>query len=164
MLAEIEPLLDILDHYFREIRKLVGGLSTEQLNWKPLQGETQSEATNSLYATTLHISFVAIRIAAGAADKAPPDFPEMHQGNNGLEAIGTAPDRAIEMLNEAQLFVHDSAENLTEEQLAEVKQRRYGEPKSVRWMMLHILDHTALHVGHMELLHQLVSKEEEELS
>ena len=163
MLAEMKPLLELLEHYFRETRKLVEGLSTEQLNWRPISAETQNEATNSLYGLVVHIALGVMQIAGRAAGKSPPDFPELHNGNMGIETVGEGPDRAIELLNEAQIFVQDVLENMTAGQLEEVRQRRVGnwvaEPKTVHWMLLHVLDHTALHVGHMELTRQLVLKQ-----
>src|SRR5437868_13132695 len=77
MLAEMKPLLELLEHYFRETRKLVEGLSTEQLNWRPISGETQNEATNSLYGLAVHIALGIMQIAGRAAGKMPPDFPEL---------------------------------------------------------------------------------------
>jgi len=65
-------------------------------------------------------------------------------------------------LNEAQTFVRHTLETLAPEQLEELRERRVGnwvgESKSVRWMILHVLDHAALHVGHMEITHQLLLK------
>ncbi len=163
MLVEIKPLWELLEHYFREARKLVEGLSTEQLNWKPLEGDAQSEASNSLYGIALHIAFVSMSIAANIAGQPPPDYPEMRNGNSGLETVGESPERAIELLNEAQTYVEDILNSITPEQLEEMRERHagnwVGEPKSVRWLLLHMLDHTALHVGHMEITHQFVVKQ-----
>jgi hypothetical protein len=68
--------------------------------------------------------------------------------------------RALQLLEEARLFVREVEENLTGEQMEELRQRRFGnwvaEPRTVRWMMWHILEHTALHIGQMELTRQLV--------
>lgn len=33
------------------------------------------------------------------------------------------------------------------------------EPKTVRWLMWHILEHTTPHIGHMELTHQLALRD-----
>jgi len=79
MQAEFIPLWDLLEHYFGEARKLLEGLSTEKLNWKPLAGDSQSEATNSLYGLALHIAFVSMQIAAKAVGQAPLDYPEIHK-------------------------------------------------------------------------------------
>lgn len=55
------------------------------------------------------------------------------------------------------------AGELTAEQLDELRERRFGnwvaEPQTVRWLMWHILEHAALHVGHMELARQLVLRD-----
>lgn len=163
MLIELQPLLEMLDTYFAEAQGLLKDLSREQLNWRPIQENTREEMTSSLYGLALHIALVAINGAARAAGRSPVFYPEAQQGNNGIECEGESAERALQLLMEARTLVHEVVETLTIEQLAEMRERRFGnwvgEPKSVRWMMWHILEHTALHVGHMELTRQLVLRE-----
>ena len=162
MLAELKPLMELLDAFFEETKELLDGLNVDQLNWRPISGDDSGEATNSLYGLALHISFVAMRGASNAARRIMPEYPEMNSGNNAVSTRGESAERAIQILNEAQLFVRDVLFHLTPEQLEELRERRVGnwvgEPKSVRWLMLHILEHTALHIGHMELTRQLLLK------
>jgi hypothetical protein len=101
-----------------------------------------------------------MRGAANAGGRTLEREPEMSLGNNGIEAQGENAEHAVQVLEKARTFVREVAEGLTAEQLEELRERRFGnwmaEPKTVRWMMWHILEHTALHVGHMELTRQLV--------
>lgn len=163
MLTELQPFVEMLDLFFAEARKLLEGLNTDQLNRRPIQDEAREEASSSLYGLALHMSLVAMRGATQASGRQLASYPEMFQGNNGINTPGESADRPIQVLNEAQAFVRIVAESLTAAQLDELRERRFGnwvaEPKTVRWMMWHILEHTALHIGHMELTRQLVLKQ-----
>lgn len=164
MIAELHPLWELLNQYFDQARSLIDGLTIDQLNWRPIEGETEGEATNSLYGMTLHISFIALNSAARVANRAPQFYPEMELGNTGLIAVAEHPERALELLKAAQAAVHEMMDSLTTEQLDEMRERRFGNwvapSKSVRWMLTHVLDHTALHVGHMEITRQLLNRKE----
>lgn len=159
MLTELETLVEMLDAYFGQAQTLLQDLNREQLNWRPIEGETRAEMTSTLYGLALHLSFVAMRGAANVGGLHLDEYPEMAQGNNGIDTQGESPQRAIQLLEEARVLVREVAEKLTCEQLEELRERRFGnrvvEPKTVRWLMWHILEHTALHIGHMELTRQL---------
>ena len=159
MVHELQSLVEMLDAFFVEAQQLLTGLSSEQLNWRPTQSEAREEMTSSLYGLALHMALVAIRGAARAGGRVPGEYPELSQGNSGIESRGESPEHAIQLLEEACISVREVATSLSSEQLDEMRERRFGnwvgEPKSVRWMMWHILEHTALHIGHMELTRQL---------
>src|SRR5260370_40072469 len=101
MLAELQPLTEMLDAFFGEARELLQDLSKEQLNWRPLQGETREEMTSSLYGLALHTAFVAINGAAKAGGRRPDTYPEMTRGNSGIESKGESPERARQLLEKA---------------------------------------------------------------
>lgn len=166
MLAELQPLVEMLDAWFTEARELLKDLSKQQLNWRPIAGTAREETTSSLYGLALHLSFVALNGANRAGGRAPDVYPEMANGNNGIDTQGENAERALQILTEAQTRVREVAETLTDEQLEELRERRFGnwvgEPKTVRWMMWHILEHTALHVGQMELTRQFVTQARKE--
>ena len=113
MLTEMETLIEMLDAYFGQAKNLLQDLSREQLNWRPIQGETRSEMTSSLYGLALHLSFVAMRGAANVGGLQLDEYPEMAQGNNGIDAQGENPQRAIQLLEEARVLVREVAEKLT---------------------------------------------------
>lgn len=160
MLAELQPLTEMLDAAFEKAQELLKGLNQQQLNWRPIEGATREEMTSSLYGLALHLSFVALNGANRIIGRAPDIYPEAEQGNNGIQAHGESAARALQVLVEAQTRVREVAEALTSSQLEEIRERRFGnwvaEPKTVRWMMWHILEHMMLHIGHMELTRQLV--------
>ena len=163
MINEMHSLIEMLDAYFSEAQSLIRALSKKQLNWRPIEGETREEMSSSLYGLALHIAFVAMRGAANVGGRSLENYPEMHKGNNGLAAQAESSERAEQLLEQARTLVHEVAEDLSAEQLDELRERRFGnwaaEPKTVRWLMWHILEHTTLHVGHMELTRQLVLRE-----
>lgn len=160
MLNEMQILIGMLDAYFAEAQALLKDLSKEQLNWRPVQGETREEMSSSLYGLALHMAFVAMRGAANVGGRTLENYPEMREGNNGITALAESAERATQLLDNARTLVREVAEELTAEQLEELRERRFGnrvaEPQTVHWLMWHILEHTALHVGHMELTRQLV--------
>ena len=131
-------------------RKLIADLPAEALNWRPVEGEDE-HATNSLAVLAAHI--------AGAE--------HFWIG----EVVGGRPatrDRDAEFATEAsdaaglvRLLEQTGAE--TREVFCRPERRRTwtatrearGRTVPVRWCILHVIDHTALHLGHMQFTYQL---------
>jgi hypothetical protein len=158
MIPEMQTLMVLLDSAFEEAQSLLRDVSIEQLNWRPMTGESRAEMTSSLYGLTLHLAFVAIK-GANRVMGHPAElsvYPEASAGNNGIALQGTDVERALHILAKARSETRQAAETLTTAQLEELRARDFGEPQTARWMMWHILEHTMLHIGHMQLTRQLV--------
>lgn len=161
MISEMQTLMELLDSAFAEARSLLQDLSIEQLNWRPMTGESRAEWTSSLYGLTLHLAFVAIKGANRVMGQAAnlDAYPEASEGNNGIARQGSEVERALQVLEKASRETRQAAEALTVAQLEELRERGFGAPQTARWMMWHILEHTMLHIGHMQLTRQLVLRE-----
>src|SRR6185437_13274154 len=79
--------------------------------------------------------------------------------------LATAHAATAESAAELQQLLDDSLarsrarlESLTTVQLDEAREHR-GRPITVRWAAYHTLEHTALHVGHMQLTRQVYDEQ-----
>ncbi|HEX2914940.1 MAG TPA: DinB family protein [Chloroflexia bacterium] len=152
MLAELQGVQETLDGLTAQVKKQLEGLDENGLNWVPA-GE---EEVNSLYATTLHIALAQIAVAGRAINqRLPVNAPEVEEASSVFKVRGVSADRAYELLDEATLLVRDVLNRLTPEILDETRVSRSGESHTARWWILHLIEHTANHLGHMELTRQL---------
>jgi len=149
MLTELDNYLERIRDLRGQVRSLVVDLPPEALNWRPIPGD-DDHATNSLAVLAAH--------SAGA------------EHFWIAEVVGGYPvtrDRAAEFA----VAAHDAAEltRILDRVGAETQQvfstpglvdldgARQARDRSVpvRWCILHVIDHTALHLGHMQLTYQL---------
>ncbi len=149
MLSEIENYGNRIESLHALIRDAIEGLPEEALNWRPVQGEGD-HATNSLAVLVAHI--------AGA---------EYHWIT---EVIGQRPATRVREAefetqagSAAELWaILERAAASTNEVLAGLSAAELDQPRQVddhkvivRWALLHVVDHTALHLGHIQITRQL---------
>jgi uncharacterized damage-inducible protein DinB len=149
MLSELENYLQRMEDLRGQVGNVIAGLSVEALDWRPIEGEDK-HVTNSLAVLATHI--------AGAE----------HYWIG--EVVGRQPasrDRAAEFAVQAsdaaslaRLLEHVGTETravLGELAAADLDGTREARDQTVpvRWCILHVIDHTALHLGHMQLTYQL---------
>lgn len=48
MVSEMHTLMELLDNAFEEAQSLLQNLSIEQLNWRPITGESRAEMISSV--------------------------------------------------------------------------------------------------------------------
>ena len=128
---------------------LITQAPVEALNWRPIEGE-DDHATNSLAVMAAH--------AAGA------EHYWLH------EVIGRQPatrQRDLEfktVVEDASHLTEKFAENAeTSRQILAAlsaddldgSREVHDRTVTVRWAILHVIDHTALHLGHMQITYQL---------
>ena len=66
------------------------------------------------------------------------------------------PDELANRLSESWAFVQSVLTGLTQEDLGAMRiSPRDGKEITVSWALGHVLKHTALHVGHLQVTHQL---------
>jgi len=151
MTPEIQHYLQFFTDLHGQVDDLIKDLPAEALNWRPAAGGgDEDDATNSLAVLVMHIT--------GAE--------QFWIG----ELLGERPinrDRAAEF----QAVVHDVAglrarlqetDELVRSVLRAVDPARLDETQPVRdqaltlrWGVLHMIEHTAQHLGHMQLTVQL---------
>jgi len=147
--SELATYGERLDNLRKQVCDLLTGLPAEALNWRPLEDRGE-RLTNSLAALAVHIAGAEHFWIAEVIGGLPPtrdrdaEFAFQAQGDTELcrllEQTGAETHSILSKLNHTDL-----------DQTREVK----GRTIPVRWGIVHIIDHTALHLGHMQLTYQL---------
>lgn len=149
MQPEIQAYLTDLGELRDQVKSLLEGLPQEALDWRPIEGEGEL-ATNSLTAMAVHLAgsetYWMKEVIGGKKIVRDRDAEFVTKGLSVSELqakIGASGKLAMEILP-----------RLTEKHLEEGRKWR-DRPVSVRWCILHLIEHYALHLGHMQLTRQL---------
>jgi uncharacterized damage-inducible protein DinB len=155
LLSELENYLQRIDDLRGQAAGLIAGLSQEALDWHPLPevapGEERVEGTtNSLAVLAAHIAgaehFWIGEIVGGHPPSRDRDAEFEVRDMEAAELVTRLEQAAAET---AEVFAALQAEDL------EGTREARGRTVPVRWCILHVVDHTALHLGHMQLTYQL---------
>lgn len=149
MPAEIQNYLGMIDDLRRQVIDLIGELPAEALNWRPLP-ESDEHATNSLAVLAVHIAG-AEHFWIGEAIGALPQTRD-RPAEFVTRTIG--PDALVGRLNEVGEETRQVLSALSSADLERTMQA-HGRDVPLRWGILHVVDHTALHLGHMQITYQL---------
>ena len=149
MNPELEHYLHMIEDLRGQVRDLIADLPAEALNWRPLP-EAEDHAVNSLAVLAAHVAgaehfWIAEVIGGYPATRDRPAEFAMHVDD---------PDNLLQRLDEVGVETQDVFSRLTEEDLDGMREA-WDKPVSVRWGILHVIDHTALHLGHMQITYQL---------
>jgi uncharacterized damage-inducible protein DinB len=149
MPSELESYLERIEDLRGQVRALVADLPAEALNWRPLPVEAGE--VNSLAVLAAHIAgaehfWIAEVIGGGPATR-----------DRDAEFVTTAvaADELVRLLDAVGVETRQVFASLTPDDLNGERQARGRDGIPVRWSILHIIDHTALHLGHMQLTVQL---------
>ena len=149
MVKEIQDSLNVLNDLRNQVKNSLDGLSREALDWRPTSSEGEL-ATNSLAVIAAHVAgsepFWMKEIIDGQNIQRDREAEFVTKGVDISELKGR--------LDAAGQIATDVLSSLTEAQLDENRKWR-DQTVSVRWCILHVIDHTAQHVGHMQLTRQL---------
>lgn len=147
--SEIETYLSMIEDLRMQVREIVADLPAEALNWRPLPG-VDDHATNSLAVLAAHVAGAEHFWIAEAIGHAPPtrDRP----AEFALEVVGAAG--LLERLDQVGAETRAILSKLPEEELDSFRTVQ-DKTVPVRWAILHVIDHTALHLGHMQITYQL---------
>lgn len=142
--------LDILDMLHEECKETLQGLSTKQLDWRPHEGE------NSIAVLAVHIAG-AERFWVGDCLIQEPsnrDRPaEFATEGQGEQSLAGALDESLE-------YVRNVLAELSDDVLSEPRPHpRTGGQITVAWALNHVIQHTALHLGHMQVTRQWLMAE-----
>jgi uncharacterized damage-inducible protein DinB len=149
MLPEVHTYLTDLEELRGQVKGLLQGLPKEALDWHPIEGGGEF-ATNSLAALVVHLAgsetFWMKEIIGGKKIERDRDAEFVAKGLSLSELqakIAAAAKVTVEILSA-----------LTEKQLEEG--RRWKDRSiNVRGCILHVIEHFAQHLGHMQLTRQL---------
>ena len=146
---EIQGYLEAMREMREEIVKVLEGLPEEALDWRPIQ-EQGELATNSLAAMATHVAGSAtylIKEVVGGQSVHRDRQAEFEARGGSVSALKTRLDGAVKTMEETLSPLDDG-------QLDDDRKYRDRTAK-VRWIVLHVIEHTAQHVGHMQLTRQL---------
>jgi uncharacterized damage-inducible protein DinB len=144
-MAEIEGYTRVMNEQFDELLKAVDGLSADALNWRP-----PAPQTNSIFVLATHIAGTAafwVQQLIGGVDIGR---------SRDAEFVASGPDLAEwgQRLADMRAKNDTVLRGLSDADLSRSIKTFAGE-RPMRWGILHIIDHTSRHIGHIELTRQL---------
>lgn len=149
MISELDNYLNRLDDLHGQVADLLAGLPAEALNWRPIEG-TDDHATNSLAVLAAHVAgaehFWIAEVIGGR--------PATRDRDAEFVTVAATPAELLQLLEKVSLETRDVLSALSESDLGEMRQAR-DRIVPVRWGILHVIDHTSLHLGHMQITYQL---------
>ncbi len=132
------------------ILNAIEGLFPEALDWTPIR-ETTSDM-NSINVLVTHLCG-AERYWIG--DVACDD-PSERVREEEFQVYELDANTLTQKTNTATEYAHSAIENLSLDDLPIEKSRLYdGSPVTVGWALLHALEHTAIHLGHIQITRQM---------
>ena len=149
MISELDNYLQRIEDLRGQARDLIADLPGEALNWRPIE----NEATNSLAVLATHIAGAEHFWIAEVVGGRPPTR------DRDAEFATQASDASqlVRLLEDTRAETRGVFATLTEADLDSTRQAK-GRTIPVRWCILHVIDHTALHLGHIQLTYQLWNK------
>ena len=149
MLSEIENYLQRIENLHSQIANLVSDLPAEALNWRPFE-RLDEHVANSIAVLATHVAGAEHFWIAEAIGGQPPTR------DREAEFVTETNDAADlrRLLEQAGQETRQILTALSETDLNGSREVR-GKTVSVRWIILHVVDHTALHLGHMQITYQL---------
>jgi uncharacterized damage-inducible protein DinB len=149
MHPELQHYLQLLADLRGQVKALIADLPAEALNWRPIAG-VDEHATNSLAVLAAHV--------AGAEHFWIAEVIGQRPATRDRDAeFRTVAAEAGELLRRLDAVAAETAEvlsSLSEADLNGVRVAR-GREVTARYSILHVIDHTALHLGHMQITFQL---------
>ena len=149
MIPELYSYLQMITDLRGQVRDLIADLPVEALNWRPI-GTAEEHTTNSLAVLAAHIAGAEhywIGEVVGAR-------PATRDRDAEFATEATSAAGLVRLLEKVGVETKAVFLTLTAAELGGVRQAR-GRRVPVRWCILHVIDHTALHLGHMQLTYQL---------
>jgi hypothetical protein len=148
-----------LDNYLfriRDLHKLVGdvisGVPSGGLNFSPI-ALPEMQVSNTLAQLTMHIAGAEHFWIGEAIGGMPPTRDRDAEFRSRVRNSGELQEQLDKVLAETNAVLGSL-------QLQDLDRIRIVNEKEVptRWAILHVIEHTALHLGHMELTYQIWAK------
>jgi uncharacterized damage-inducible protein DinB len=149
MSPELANYLQMIEDLRGQVCDLIADPPAEALNWRPLES-IEEHATNSLAVLATHVAgaehFWIGEVVGGLPPSRDRDAEFATRAASATELV-----RLLEQIGEE---TRDVISTLSETDLDGTREAR-GRAIPVRWCILHVIDHTALHLGHMQITYQL---------
>ncbi|MCL4876749.1 MAG: DUF664 domain-containing protein [Anaerolineae bacterium] len=140
-----EDYLERLHDLHQDIEKAIDGLPPEALDWSPMND------TNSINVLVVHLTGAERYWIGDVAGQDPSDRNRDAEFEaKGLDAAALKHRLASSEAYARQLLAALSVNDLGQERLSPRSSRTF----TVSWALLHAMEHTALHVGHIQMTRQ----------
>jgi uncharacterized damage-inducible protein DinB len=140
-----EDYLYTLDACHNSILETIAGLPAAALDWKP------GPEMNSIAVLIYHLTGAERYWIGDVAGETPTGRDRAAEFN--VHAVGL--DTLKSRLEENLAFVRNVVEKLSLASLAEARTSRDGRSVTVAWALLHAMEHSGIHRGHIEMTRQL---------
>ncbi len=151
MISELTNYLQRIEDLRGQVSSLIADLPAQALNWRPIEGK-DDHSTNSLAVLAAHVAgaehFWIAEVVGGQAATRDRDAEFAVVAENASDVI--------RLLEKSAQETREVFAALSESDLDGTRQAR-DRIVPVRWCILHVIDHTALHLGHMQITYQLWS-------
>ena len=149
MLPEVDSYLETIEDTREQVKQLIAGLPVEALNWRPVESQ-DNHATNSPAVMAAHI--------AGAEHfwiyETVGRNPATRRRDKEFVTVVDSPALLLDKLNAVAKETRQVLSTLTNQDLNSTRTVQ-TRAVPVRWAILHVIDHTSLHLGHMQITYQL---------
>jgi uncharacterized damage-inducible protein DinB len=149
MISELDNYLERIEDLRGQVSGLLADLPAEALNWRPIEGK-DDHVTNSLAVLAAHLAgaehFWIAEVVGGR--------PETRDRDAEFATVATSNAEIIQLLEKNALETREVFSTLSNSDLNGTRQTK-GRIVPVRWCILHVIDHTSLHLGHMQITYQL---------
>jgi uncharacterized damage-inducible protein DinB len=143
--AEAREVIALLEDQHTFASHALQGASADALNWKP--ASTPSDSLAGLVHHIVEVQRLWLDSVVGG-EPVPLGLATAHS------ATSQSADELLEMMADSLAKSKARLESLTAAQYDEPRERR-GRAITVRWCVYHTLEHTAMHVGHMQITRQV---------
>jgi uncharacterized damage-inducible protein DinB len=146
MLSFYSDYLDRVQDLHNDIKKSISGLTVEALDWKPQQ-EMNSFAVLITHLTGAERFWIGDMTGQESSDR-----------NRDSEFVVERLDEAklVQRLDDSLAYIETVLEKLTLDDFnTEIRSERNQRSFTIGWSLLHALEHTATHMGHMQVMRDM---------
>jgi uncharacterized damage-inducible protein DinB len=141
--------LDLFAQLHANCKDLISGLPQQSLDWRP------GEDMNSLCVLVTHLTG-AERYWVGDVAMGEPSG---RNRDDEFLAKEMSAEKLIKKLDDSLAYIQAAFERLMVDDLSKTRvSPRDGREFSIGWAISHALEHTALHVGHIQITRQLLEE------
>lgn len=149
MLPEIENYLSTFAELRNQVASIIRDVPADGLNWRPAL-PAGADPTNSLAVLAVHVAgaehfWIAENIGA---------HPHTRVREDEFKYVAASSAEPLERLGKVGEETRSVMQKLTAEQL-EISFMKDDKAIPFRWAIHHVIFHTSLHIGHMQLTYQL---------
>jgi len=151
LINEIENYLQRMDDLRGQIENLIVKVKPDDLNWRPFNSN-DAEISNSFAVLVAHVCgaehYWIAEIIGGKA--------RTRDRNAEFATTTDSHDVLIDLLHRTSRETQEILSALRPEDL-DGSRMVDGKEVPVRWAILHVIDHTSLHLGHLQMTYQILT-------